>query len=95
MMTELDERLARLFTDVGLAEQNYFLLSDGIVDRRVGLWHPELGVRLVVIEDDALANAVRAHLAARGARRFASEDDVAEAVSNGEWPPARAVFGKL
>jgi hypothetical protein len=50
------------------------------------LWYPEIGVRIKMIEDDDLANAVSAYLFDHGFRRFASMDDLWRAGSTEMWP---------
>jgi hypothetical protein len=66
--------------------QNVFLIAAD--DDTFGLpivWHPEIGLRYVIIEKNDLAHAVYDYLREAGVRRFKSETELGEAQRREQW----------
>jgi hypothetical protein len=67
--------------------QNVFLIAKN--DDSLGLpiiWHPEIGLRYIIIENDALGQAVYEYLRDEArVRRFKSEQEVSEAMYREKW----------
>jgi hypothetical protein len=82
-----DEKVVTRLNSLGVPTENLFLLpGDGDAEGSIVLWHPEIGARFVVIENDELARACYAYLLGHGARRFASCQQFLEAAAAEKWP---------
>jgi hypothetical protein len=66
--------------------QNVFLITKD--NDTFGLpitWYPEIGLRYLLIEEGALAQAVSDYLREAGVRRFQSEEELLEAQRSEHW----------
>jgi hypothetical protein len=86
MTTVTRERVLERVAELGPL-QNVFLVA-GIDDTFAlpMIWHPEIGLRYLVIEDDGLAQAVYEYLRYEAkVRRFESERQVSDAMYEERW----------
>ncbi len=82
-----DEQVVARLGSVGVPPENFFVLpGDSEGEGLIAFWHPEVGVRFLIIENDALAKACYEYLLVRGARRFTSGDEIGQAAAAEKWP---------
>lgn len=66
--------------------QNVFLVAEDEGPlASIVIWYPEIGFRGLIIENDALAQAVYDYLRDTGVRRFKSDEELAETQRNEKW----------
>ena len=52
----------------------------------IAFWHPEIGVRYLILEKDNLAHACYRYLLKHGARRFGSGNEIWQTAIAEKWP---------
>jgi len=88
MSSVTDEQVLARFTSLGVSLDHVFMVPsvDAEDEGLIAFWHPEVGVRFLILENDTLAEACYAFLRRRGARRFASGDDILQTAGVEKWP---------
>lgn len=65
---------------------NFFLLGEeNEIGESIMYWHPQIGLRYLIIEKDDLGLAALRFLREVGVRRFKSELEVSEAMRSEKW----------
>ncbi len=78
--------LARLGS-LGVPLENMFLLpSESGDEGLIALWYPEIGLRLLILENESLAKACYKHLLDRGNRIFDSCEQLRRTAAKERWP---------
>jgi hypothetical protein len=81
-----DEQVAACLESLGVPSEYIFLLPVPSESRGlIGFWHPEVGFRYLILENDDLAKACYAYLLNRGARRFFTNDELRHAIATEKW----------
>ena|ERR1700733_302779 len=86
MAIPLDEQAKLQLESLGVPPENLFLLTGDDDEGLIALWHPEIGMRFVIIENDVLAKACTRRLLQQGARQFDSTEQLLETASREKWP---------
>jgi hypothetical protein len=82
-----DEQVEAKFASIGVPLENFFVLPiESTGGGLIGFWHPEIGFRLLILEKEDWAKACYAYLLKRGARQFASDEDISKAIYAEKWP---------
>lgn len=82
-----DEQVVAYLDSLGVPPENIFLLGvDSQSGGLIGFWHPEVGFRYLITENDQLAEACKAYLLNRGARRFATGGEAYQTANAEKWP---------
>jgi hypothetical protein len=72
---------------IGIPLDNFFTIPGESEDRGlIAFWYPEIGVRYLILEDNAVAQACYRYLQMRGVRRFLSGDDIVQSSNSEKWP---------
>jgi hypothetical protein len=70
----------------GLPLENFFIIADAEDDQGViAFWHPQVGLRGLIIDKDDLARATYDYLRDAGVRRFRSWDELGAAKQKEKW----------
>jgi hypothetical protein len=80
-----DADIAEYLISPGIPLEAYYLIGEPGCDLPA-LWLPGIGLRIVIVENDALAAACLNYLARRGVRRFKSGTDMLETSQREQWP---------
>jgi hypothetical protein len=66
--------------------ENFFIVGEkNDTGGAIALWHPQVGLRTLILERDELAQACRTLLEECGVRRFRSWDELKEAQKREQW----------
>lgn len=82
------EQVLERITGLGLPLENIFTIADNENDPQgvIAFWHPEVGLRGLIIEKDDLARGVYNYLLREAkVRRFKSWQELIEAMSKEKW----------
>src|SRR5438552_4086556 len=69
----------------GVPLEDLFLIEDNDALGVIAAWYPEIGLRCIVLENDALAIACYETLREAGVRRFQSWEELGEAQDREKW----------
>jgi hypothetical protein len=72
--------------DAGLRLEHYSLVGESVHQSLPVIWLPGVGVRILTIRDHRLAQACKRFLDHRGARRFATIDELLVTAAAERWP---------
>ena len=89
MSTVTREQVLERVTGLGLPLENFFIIADDEDDPQgvVAFWHPEIGLRGLIIEKDDLARGVYNYLLHEAkVRCFKSWQELTEAMYHEKWP---------
>ena len=82
-----DEQVVAQLGFFGLPLENFFVFpGESGIGGLIGLSHPAIGFRYLILEDDELAKACYAYLLNRGARQFNTEKELNQAIATEKWP---------
>jgi hypothetical protein len=81
-----NEQVIAQFASIGVPIEKFFVVGDDPDESLIAYWHPEVGARYLSIEKDEIASACYHYLVHRGARRFASGDEIWQAAAAEKWP---------
>jgi hypothetical protein len=82
------EQVLERITGFGLPLENFYIIADDENDRQgvIAFWHPEVGLRGLIIEKDDLARGVYNYLLREATvRRFKSWQELTKAMYNEKW----------
>jgi hypothetical protein len=82
------ERVLERITGFGLPLENFFIIANDENDPQgvIAFWHPEVGLRGLIIEKDDLARGVYNYLLREAkVRRFKSWQELTEAMYKEKW----------
>lgn len=81
------EQAEELFQSFQLPIEYFVLVGDPAGRYSLpAFWHPEIGLRTLIVEKDDLANAFEEFLLQQGVRQFATAREFSEAVESEKWP---------
>ena len=87
MSPTTDEEAAAQLSIPGVPPEYVFVLPvNSETGGLIGFWHPEIGFRYLIIENDAMARACYRYLLKRGARGFNTEEELRRAIASEKWP---------
>jgi len=87
MSSTIHEQAVAVLDSYGLPPENMFLLpGDSENEGLIVFWYPQIGMRFLILENDALATACYLHLREREARRFDSPEQILSAAAAEKWP---------
>jgi hypothetical protein len=82
-----DEQVVARLGSLGVSPEHVFVVpGDAEGEGLIAFWHPEVGARFLILENDALAKACYEYLLRRGARRFTSGDEIGQTAAAEKWP---------
>jgi hypothetical protein len=82
-----DEQVVAQLDSLGVPSEYFFLfpVEGSGIGGLIGSWHPEIGFRYLILENDELAKASYAYLMRRGARQFLTTEELNQAISSEKW----------
>ncbi len=80
-----DEALAAHLTGGQIPLKVFYLVGEPTC-RLIEFWLPDLGPRMILMDDNELASACKDYLVRIGARQFRDESEVAQAAEQEQWP---------
>ena len=82
-----DDQVVSRLDSLGVSPENLFIFpSESEIGGLIGFWHPEIGFRYLILENDDLAKKCYTYLLNRGARRFDTEAELNQAIVTEKWP---------
>src|ERR1700721_2822973 len=87
MSAVADDQVRAELSSIGIPLDNFFTIPSDSEERGlIAFWHPEVGVRYLILEKDNLANACYRYLLKHGARRFSSGNEIGQTAVAEKWP---------
>ncbi|MFO0852427.1 MAG: hypothetical protein U0871_28280 [Gemmataceae bacterium] len=82
-----DEQVVTRLGSIGVPPESLFVVNgDSEGEGLIAFWHPEVGVRFLILENDALAKACYEYLLRQGVRQFTSGDEIGQTAAAERWP---------
>jgi hypothetical protein len=86
-MSATHEQALMRLESLGIPLDDMSLLGgDSEGEGLIAFWHPEIGFRFLILENEALAKACYKYLLERGNRLFHSSEQLLQSATREKWP---------